>query len=34
VRLEPDLAKVFRDSKAVNRALRKLVGRTSRKRAI
>lgn len=34
VRLEPDPAKVFRDSKAVNRALRNLVGRTPRKRAI
>jgi hypothetical protein len=34
VKLEPDLARVFRDSKSVNRALRKLVGRTPRKRAV
>jgi len=34
VKLEPDVAKVFRDSRSVNRALRSLVGRTSRKRAV
>jgi hypothetical protein len=34
VKLEPDVAKVFRDSTEVNRALRRLVGRTSRKRAL
>ena len=34
VKLEPDLARVFRDSKSVNRALRKLVSRTPRKRAV
>ena len=34
VKLEPDLAKVFRDSASVNRALRRLVGRGSRKRAV
>jgi len=31
VKLEPDVAKVFRDSASVNRALRRLVGR---KRAV
>ena len=34
VKLEPDVAKVFRDSVSVNRALRRLVGRASRKRAV
>lgn len=34
VKLEPDVPKVFRDSRSVNRALRSLVGRTSRKRAV
>jgi len=34
VKLEPDVAKVFRDSASVNRALRRLVGRASRKRAV
>lgn len=34
VKLEPDVAKVFRDSRSVNRALRSLVRRTSRKRAV
>ena len=34
VKLEPDVAKVFRDSASVNRALRRLVGRGSRKRAV
>ena len=31
VKLEPDVAKVFRDSASVNRALRRLVARSSRK---
>ena len=31
VKLEPDVAKVFRDSASVNRALRPLVGRASRR---
>ena len=34
VKLELDVAKVFRDSVSVNRALRRLVGRASRKRAV
>ena len=34
VKLEPDVAKVLRDSASVNRALRRLVGRGSRKRAV
>jgi len=34
VKLEPDVAKAFRDSASVNRALRRLVGRPSRKRAV
>ena len=34
VKLEPDVAKVFRDSASVNRALRRLVERASRKRAV
>jgi len=34
VKLEPDVAKVFRDSASVNRALRRPVGRASRKRAV
>jgi hypothetical protein len=34
VKLEPDVAKVFRDSASVNRALRRLVERPSRKRAV
>ena len=34
VKLEPDVAKVFRDSASVNRALRRLVGRGSRKPAV
>src|SRR5207248_317979 len=34
VKLEPDVAKVFRDSASVNRALRRLVGRPSRKRPV
>jgi hypothetical protein len=34
VKLEPDVAKVFRDSASVNRALRRLAGRGSRKRAV
>jgi hypothetical protein len=34
VKLEPDVAKVFRDSASVNRALRRLVAHPSRKRAV
>jgi hypothetical protein len=34
VKLEPDVAKVFRDSASVNRALRRLAGQGSRKRAV
>ena len=34
VKLEPDVAKVFRDSASVNRALRRLVTQQSRKRAV
>ena len=34
VKLEPDVAKVFCDSASVNRALRRLVGRASRKREV
>jgi len=34
VKLEPNVAKVFRDSASVNRALRRLVVRSSRKRAV
>ena len=34
VKLEPDVAKVFPDSASVNRALRRLVERPSRKRAV
>ena len=34
VKLEPDVAKMFRDSASVNRALRRLIGRGPRKRAV
>jgi hypothetical protein len=34
VKLEPDVAKVFRDSASVNRALRQLVAQPSRKGAV
>jgi hypothetical protein len=34
VKLAPDVAKVFRDSASVNRALRRLVMQQSRKRAV
>ena len=34
VKLEPDVAKVFRDSASVNRALRRLASQVSRKRAV